>query len=369
LSSSHIPVAPSNDVRPTSSGDDVDDDHGGDGGDGNAQPYFTTTKTTMKTIPPTTQMTTRTTNIPTRTTNPTATTTMTTTKRTIDAEAAQRLFDGHDDDDIDVDEYGGDGGDVNMSALILERQVCIASLSKCMGDGVMKRNLDSPSKIPISAENRFSPHDIKTDLVNVAQQVNNLSATIEDLRRDPLRPVAETPNVFDELKHLSDFEENVIASFDEYTKEKVYRDQYTNAVLPTHLVEEAMREEIRYMTSLPVWTHHPTLATMPKLDRPPIKTRWVICNKGDFEKPDIRCRLVAMEVKYIKGIGGMDASLFSATPPIEAFKALISIAASDKKKILGQIDITQPAFIWQIKKKNRNHFTKRVWGKSWLWVP
>ena len=90
---------------------------------------------------------------------------------------------------------------------------------------------------------------------------------------------------------------------------------------------------------------------MPKLDRLPIKTRWVICNKGDFEKPDIRCRLVAMEVKYIKGIGGMDASLFSATPPIEAFKALISIAASDKKNILGQIDIQKTHLYGKSKRK------------------
>ena len=43
------------------------------------------------------------------------------------------------------------------------------------------------------------------------------------------------------------------------------------------------------------------------------RTRWVLCNKGDSESPDIRARLVACEVA-----GQKSDTAFASTLPLEA---------------------------------------------------
>ena len=54
-----------------------------------------------------------------------------------------------------------------------------------------------------------------------------------------------------------------------------------------------------------------------------IQGRWVDTNKGDTAKPDYRARFVGKEFNT-----GVDASLYAATPPLEALKLLIAHAAS-----------------------------------------
>ena len=57
-----------------------------------------------------------------------------------------------------------------------------------------------------------------------------------------------------------------------------------------------------------------------------IKTRWVDINKGDEQSPEIRCRLVAKEVKKRNNTEEESANFFASTPPLEAVKFLISEA-------------------------------------------
>ena len=58
---------------------------------------------------------------------------------------------------------------------------------------------------------------------------------------------------------------------------------------------------------------------------PLILVRWVDNNKGDNKKPEIRCRIVAKDLKK----GNKREDLFAATPPLEAKKALMSMAATE----------------------------------------
>ena len=54
----------------------------------------------------------------------------------------------------------------------------------------------------------------------------------------------------------------------------------------------------------------------------PIPVRWVVTDKGDELRPNVRCRLVAkhLAAKY----GGKDAGdLFAAMPPFELIKSLL----------------------------------------------
>ena len=73
-------------------------------------------------------------------------------------------------------------------------------------------------------------------------------------------------------------------------------------------------------------------------DKKVIPIRWVRVNKGTREKPNIRCRVVAKEVKTYE-----DDSLFAATPPLESLKVLIAIAASRRWSI-RHIDVKRAYF-------------------------
>ncbi len=57
--------------------------------------------------------------------------------------------------------------------------------------------------------------------------------------------------------------------------------------------------------------------------RGPVGVKWADANKGDKEKPEYRCRLVAKEIKKDKR-----EDLFAAPPPLEAKRMLFSPWAS-----------------------------------------
>ena len=54
-----------------------------------------------------------------------------------------------------------------------------------------------------------------------------------------------------------------------------------------------------------------------------IDTRWIYVNKGDEENPNYRTRLVGREFNTYK-----DDTLYAATPPLEALRAIVSQAAT-----------------------------------------
>ncbi len=59
--------------------------------------------------------------------------------------------------------------------------------------------------------------------------------------------------------------------------------------------------------------------------RDPIDTKWVDVNKGDKDNPEIRCRWVGRE---FKGNDKHRDNVYASTPPLEAKKILMSMAAS-----------------------------------------
>ena len=61
-----------------------------------------------------------------------------------------------------------------------------------------------------------------------------------------------------------------------------------------------------------------------KTNRPPVTVRWVETNKGDDVNPNIRSRLVARQIRG----PGQDA-VFAPTPPLEALRTVLSLAATD----------------------------------------
>ena len=78
-----------------------------------------------------------------------------------------------------------------------------------------------------------------------------------------------------------------------------------------------------FYRAMKVYKKVPRRIAYEKTGRAPIKVKWVDHNKGTAEKPEIRSRLVAKDVRVSDR-----PELFAATPPLEALKLLLSIVAS-----------------------------------------
>ena len=104
---------------------------------------------------------------------------------------------------------------------------------------------------------------------------------------------------------------------------EIFYDDITYEELPRELVLAARRLEIEYFRKMKVYTKVHRREAYGVTGKPPIKVRWVDVNKGSKEVPEIRSRLVAKEIKV-----NDRSDLFAGTPPLEALKLLLSMAAS-----------------------------------------
>lgn len=129
-----------------------------------------------------------------------------------------------------------------------------------------------------------------------------------------------------------------------------YYDDISGEELPPDLVEAGKQEELKWIRSIGLYD---------KVDRSSISgkggqvipTRWVYVNKGDSEKYNVRCRLVAKELKAKTREALLAHELFSATPPWELIKVLFSLLVSDgphrcgEDLEIGVYDISRAHFI------------------------
>ena len=103
-----------------------------------------------------------------------------------------------------------------------------------------------------------------------------------------------------------------------------FRDNMTGKPLETHMVRTARQEEMDEVNKHRVYDKVPIEECWAKTGKAPIGTRWVDINKGDDVNPEYRARLVAKEINT-----GKRDDLFAATPPLEAKKALLSMAVTE----------------------------------------
>ena len=106
-----------------------------------------------------------------------------------------------------------------------------------------------------------------------------------------------------------------------------YIDEYTGKVLDPHLVRAAIMEELNYFNEK-VWEAEPKDKMFDVPDHVHVRSRWVLCNKGDAANPDIRARLVACEINK----DGKQDSFFASTPPLESKKFLFARFAAERKR-------------------------------------
>ena len=102
-------------------------------------------------------------------------------------------------------------------------------------------------------------------------------------------------------------------------------------------VLSARREEIAYYKEMKAFTKVPISQCVARTGRRPIGVRWIDINKGDQYNINIRSRLVAKEFNNKKC-----DDLFAGTPPVEAMRAIVSMAASGTTpKTLMTVDVSR----------------------------
>ena len=112
-------------------------------------------------------------------------------------------------------------------------------------------------------------------------------------------------------------------SDDENPENLVAFDDVKGGELPVDLVKKARAVEMEFVKEREIYEYRPVSECIKKTGKPPVGVKWVDTNKGDDEQPLVRSRLVAMEFKR-----SWIAKWFAATPPMEAIRVLLVIAAS-----------------------------------------
>ena len=113
---------------------------------------------------------------------------------------------------------------------------------------------------------------------------------------------------------------------------KAYKDALTGQPLQTDLVEAARKKELEYFAEKCVWRLRPRSEAYERMGKPPITVKWVDVNKGDDDVPNYRSRLVAREIR-LPG----ESSIFAPTPPLEALRIVLSMAATDMQGLVKHI--------------------------------
>ena len=108
-----------------------------------------------------------------------------------------------------------------------------------------------------------------------------------------------------------------------------FTDSITGQPLNTDLVHAARKKELEYFAAKRVWRKVPRADAMRLQGKPPITVKWIDVNKGDDENHNYRSRLVAREVRK-----PWEASVFAPTPPLEALRSILSIAATEIRGII-----------------------------------
>ena len=97
--------------------------------------------------------------------------------------------------------------------------------------------------------------------------------------------------------------------------------------LSVPLVRKAREEEMEFVRSRQIYSYSTVSECRARTGQPPIGTKWVDTNKGDDQRPKYRSRLVATEVRK-----PWSDKWFAATPPIEALRLMVLLAARGNPK-------------------------------------
>ena len=117
-----------------------------------------------------------------------------------------------------------------------------------------------------------------------------------------------------------------LADEDYHTELKAAYDGVRGEPLDPEEVCKARLEEVKYVRGMKLYEKVSKDECWKVTGKGPIATKWIGINKGDDTRPNYRSWNVAREIAYKK----MDG-IFTATPPLEVMKILLSTLATANK--------------------------------------
>ncbi|CAK0792782.1 unnamed protein product, partial [Prorocentrum cordatum] len=211
-------------------------------------------------------------------------------------------------------------------------------------DEVCKR---CPSDTGIGSNHEHSTFVGRNMRVAERYPVKLLRAILRGLRRHlgnrkvlALSALDAGPNVGDEEISLKDF----AGRWRDALRTEFY-DDLTGLPLDPARVKAARRLEMDFMAQLGAWVYAREEDCQRELGRRPLSVRWVDIDEGDADRPGCRSRLVVQETKAQSTIAGGDiGAVFAATPPLECFRLICSMAMSSdpsEGRVLRVLDISR----------------------------
>ena len=135
-------------------------------------------------------------------------------------------------------------------------------------------------------------------------------------------------------------QEEFVKSPSEMLHEDEYaEDDQSGSELVPELVKEARKSEIDYFRSMEVYDKVAIQECWDVTGCDPISVRWVAISKGDSLCPNYRSRFVAREFNTSD-----KPKWYSATPPGETLRIMLSKLASDRKSKLMYADVSRAYF-------------------------
>ena len=128
---------------------------------------------------------------------------------------------------------------------------------------------------------------------------------------------------------------------EEQEQDVICFDDITGKELPWHAVRKAREWELKYLRDLGVYEKVDEKETVEKYGVTPVDTKWVDTDKAfEGEPMQIRSRMCAREFK-----SDDRPDLYAGTLPLEALKAIISIAANHTETFsIMHIDVSRAYF-------------------------
>jgi hypothetical protein len=168
------------------------------------------------------------------------------------------------------------------------------------------------------------------------------------------------------------FDESVLefinSEWKEY-EEELYHDAISGELMIKELVGAASKVEMETYKKNGVYEIVPLEECWKETGNACVGVRWVDTNKGDKEKPEYGCRVVAKEIKKDK-----HEDLFAATPPLKAKRSLFSLWASVPGMCLDFGDVVRAYSLERAGKSTwsyRRGTTRRAsadCGESHVWL-
>jgi len=101
-------------------------------------------------------------------------------------------------------------------------------------------------------------------------------------------------------------------------------DKFTGLQLPAYSLKTAQLAELEFLNQLGTWQGVARTQVADEGYRV-LCVKWVECNKGEAEHPNMHARLLAQGTMFVSPIAAGDVeSTFAATPPLEALRFLSS---------------------------------------------